>query len=191
MNQSTKQRIVGTVVLIALALILLPLIFDGQGSYQQPISSRIPEPPFFAVLPESVQNRPVIVADTDEILIEEDTPSPVSNVDGVADGGVAVTDSVPDYSRETPQLDERGIPEGWSVRLGSFSNAENANNLLNQLQASGYKAYTRTVNGDQGDLIRVFVGPWVDRELVDENQQQLQQQFQLAGIVVKFEVEEL
>jgi DedD protein len=104
---------------------------------------------------------------------------------------VEVTDSVPVFSRELPQLDERGLPEGWSVRLGSFSIAENAKNLLDRLQASGYKAYTRKADGDQGDLIRVFVGPWVDREVVDENQQRLQQEFQLAGDVVKFEVEEL
>jgi DedD protein len=190
LTQGTKQRIVGAVVLIAVALIFLPLIFDGEGSYRQPISSRIPPPPLISILPEPVQSRPIIVADTEEILIEQDTQPP-SGVSDELEDSVEVTDSVPVFSRELPQLDERGLPEGWSVRLGSFSIAENAKNLLDRLQASGYKAYTRKADGDQGDLIRVFVGPWVDREVVDENQQRLQQEFQLAGDVVKFEVEEL
>jgi DedD protein len=189
LKQGTKQRIVGAVVLIALALIFLPLIFDGQGSYRQPISSRIPPPPLVPILPEPVQSRPIIVADTEEILVEQDTP-PIAVSDELEES-VEVTESVPVFSREMPQLDERGIPEGWSVRLGSFSIAENAKNLLDRLQAAGYTAYSRTIDGDQGDLIRVFVGPWLDREVVDENQQRLQQEFQLAGDVVQFEVEEL
>ena len=63
MNQGAKQRIVGTVVLLALALIFLPIIFDGQGSYEAPVTSRIPDTPIISILPEPVQSRPVIVND--------------------------------------------------------------------------------------------------------------------------------
>ena len=49
MNQGAKQRIVGTVALLALALIFLPIIFDGEGSYQVPVSSRIPETPIISI----------------------------------------------------------------------------------------------------------------------------------------------
>lgn len=193
MNQGTKQRIVGTVVLLALALIFLPIVFDGQGSYQTQMSSRVPEQPVISRLPEPIPTRPVIVADsfpepsydepgTDEQPESEDTPS---------EEVVEVTTSEPAFTREIPQLDENGLPRGWSVRLGSFAQEANANNLLERLQASGYKAYTRNIANNQGSLTSVFVGPWLDRDLVDEYKEELQDEFRLAGDIVRFEIEQL
>lgn len=212
MQQSTKQRIVGTVVLLALALIFLPIIFDGQGSYQTPISSRIPDPPVVPVLAEPIPTRPVIIADSleepeveveaadqeeteqpdsNEAVAGVDTGSPAITPDGVGvdeDNGVEVVTSQPAFSREVPQLGSDGLPEGWSVRLGSFSDSDNAANLLRRLQEAGYRAYTRIIPSDRGDLTGVFVGPWVDRIQVNEYQRELQTQFQLAGIVVPYEL---
>ena len=187
MNQGTKQRIVGTVVLLALALIFLPFIFDGQGSYQGPISSRIPEPPAVPVLSEPVQSRPVIIAD-----VEEETAAAEAEpgTEPAAEDSVQITTSEPAFTREPPRLNNSGLPEGWSVRLGSFSDSANATNLLQSLQAAGYKAYTRVLSSDQGSLTGVYVGPWVDRARVDNYQKQLQDEFQLAGIVVRYELEQ-
>jgi len=196
LNQGTKQRIVGTVVLLALALIFLPIIFDGQGSYQSSISSRIPDPPPITLLPEPVQTRPVIVADTlteESALIEsvESAEAESPTVSQAADSGVEVTTSEPVFSRAIPTLNSAGLPQGWSVRLGSFSNTANANNLMARLHAAGYKAYTRGMVREQDTLTGVFVGPWLDRGLVDGYKQRLQEEFNLAGIVVSYELESL
>ena len=212
MQQSTKQRIVGTVVLLALALIFLPIVFDGQGSYQAPISSRIPEPPEVPVLAEPIPTRPVIIADSLEepepenpsaqqsseaeqdagaptIATGSDT-APVAETDAADDesDGVEVVTSLPAFSRDVPQFGDDGLPEGWSVRLGSFADYANANNLVQRLLEAGYRAYTRNIPSDRGDLTGVFVGPWVDRMRVEEYQRELQAQFQLAGIVVPYEI---
>ncbi|MCH7817440.1 MAG: SPOR domain-containing protein [Proteobacteria bacterium] len=190
MNQGTKQRIVGTVVLLALALIFLPIIFDGQGSYQDTISSRIPAPPTVPILAEPVPTRPVIIADTDAIFIEEAIPQPGnSGVSG--DDEVQITTSEAVFSRVVPSLDRTGLPEGWSVRLGSFSDSSNAKNLVARLQMAGYRAYTRNLTSDLGELAVVYVGPWIERARVDDYQKQLQEEFQLAGLVVRYEVEQL
>lgn len=192
MNQGTKQRIVGTVVLLALALIFLPIIFDGQGSYQTQLSSRVPEEPVIPILPEPAQIRPVIVADS---LPQETDSEPPEGNEGLAveqnEEQIQVTTSEPAFTREIPQLNAAGLPQGWSVRLGSFAQAENANNLLQRLQASGYKAYTRNIDNSQGSLISVFVGPWLDRNLVDQYKDELQDEFRLAGDIVRFEIEQL
>ncbi len=211
MQQSTKQRIVGTVVLLALALIFLPIIFDGEGSYQSTISSRIPEPPEVVIMPEPMQTRPVIVADSlpeieteaeqeeganaaapesgDELASTAgDVSEPSADTDSVE---VAVTTSEPVFEREPPTLGADGLPQGWSVRLGSFADAGNAQSLVQRLQDAGYRAYTRLIESEQGDLTGVFVGPWLDRAAVASYQQELQQQFQLAGIVVRYQVDPL
>ena len=204
MNQGAKQRIVGTVVLLALALIFLPIIFDGEGSYQAPVSSRIPDTPIISILPEPTQSRPVIIGNVETIepevaatvsLIEEvielvEEPSVViATAESVRD--VEITESAPVFSREVMQLSDAGLPQGWVVRLGSFSDSENASNLVTRLQDAGYKAYSRVMRSSQEALTGVFVGPWLDRGQVNEYQQKLQEEFSLAGLVVRYELESL
>jgi len=62
-SKGRKRRVVGTIVLLALALIILPQLFDGEGSYQPQIESRIPERPIITLLPQPQQSRPVMVGD--------------------------------------------------------------------------------------------------------------------------------
>ena len=203
MNQGAKQRIVGTAVLLALALIFLPIIFDGEGSYQAPVSSRIPEAPIISILPEPTQSRPIIVGNVE--TIEPDASAAVSLIEEVAElaeepsvaiatqetvNDVEITDA-PIFSREVPQLSDAGLPQGWVVRLGSFSDSENASNLVTRLQNAGYKAYSRVMRSSQEALTGVFVGPWLDRGQVNEYQQKLQEEFNLAGLVVRYELERL
>ena len=197
MNQGTKQRIVGTVVLLTLAFIFLPIVFDGQGSYEPAMTSRIPDSPQVSILPEPVQSRPIIIAETET---EAELASPASNDATGAEVPVAVeaapesvggTTSEPVFSREVPQLDRAGLPQAWVVQLASFADVENARNLLARLQSAGYKAYIRSVVGDQGGRSRVLVGPWVVRARADETQTELQAQFQLAGMVVAYEMLQL
>ena len=199
MNQGAKQRIVGTVVLLTLAFIFLPIVFDGQGSYEPAMTSRIPDSPQVSILPEPVQSRPIIIAET-ETETEAELASPASNDAAGAEVPIAVeaapefvggTTSEPVFSREVPQLDRAGLPQAWVVQLASFADVENARNLLARLQSAGYKAYIRSVVGDQGGRSRVLVGPWVVRARADETQTELQAQFQLAGMVVAYELLQL
>ena len=204
MNQGAKQRIVGTVVLLALALIFLPIIFDGEGSYQAQVSSRIPETPIISILPEPTQSRPVMVGNVE--TIEPEVAATVSLIEEVAElveepsvaiataepiSDVEITESAPIFSREVPQLSDAGLPQGWVVRLGSFSDSENASNLVTRLQDAGYKAYSRVMRSSQESLTGVFVGPWLDRGQVNEYQQKLQEEFSLVGLVVRYELESL
>lgn len=214
MDQSTKQRIVGVLVIFAVAYVLLPVLFDGQGSYQMPLESRIPQPVPFPVPPTVTAERPVITADTDAIRITDTDPAVVSEPEVVEEVAVVpeiepTTDAtaselpdtqqanvpalgeVPVATAETPGLDRVGLPEGWSVRLASFSSYANALNLVDRLQSRGHPAYIRELPSAQGILTAVFVGPGVDRASVQRLQQQLQEEFQLAGIVVRYEIEEL
>ena len=189
MNQGTKRRIVGTAVLLALALIFLPIVFDGQGSYQTQLFSRVPTEPIIPVLPEPTQVRPVIVADS---LLEETEYSEVESIaDETGEDEVQVAISEPVFTQEIPQLSSVGLPEGWSVRLGSFAQEENADNLMERLRGAGYKAYMRNIDNTQGKLTSVFVGPWLNRDLVDQYKEELQEEFRLAGDIVRFEIEKL
>ena len=205
MQQATKQRIVGSVVLIALALIFLPIVFDGQGSYDAQIASRIPDAPIIQPFALPEPTRPLIEANQPDFA-EEQSSSPVADAsaaqpepasetadqqDLVEDTVAAVVTSEPAYVRAAPELGPDGLPAGWSVRLATFSDADNATSLLNRLLEAGYKGYSRLLKRDQGELTAVYVGPWLDRARVDQYLNELQTRFNLAGIVERYTIEPL
>ncbi|MED5311131.1 MAG: SPOR domain-containing protein [Pseudomonadota bacterium] len=190
-------------------MIFLPIVFDGKGSYEPALTSRIPDPPQITILPEPKQTRPVIIADSDILAVApsatdvDQTVSAKQASDTGADTALNIaqedTDTVPKISESVPartghegtlpQLGVDGLPTGWSVRLGLFSNADNAAVLLERLQNAGYRAYIREIESDEGQLRGVFVGPWLNRELSAGYQSSLQREFQLTGIVVPYEME--
>ncbi|MDP2285114.1 MAG: SPOR domain-containing protein, partial [Pseudohongiella sp.] len=211
------------------ALILLPVIFDGEGSYQPAVQIDIPARPQQPIPAQLDPQRPVITADSDAIRIRPESPATVvlnntepvesdntdepvtqtgaSPSDGVARVAVAPTPAptvapttapatspgatVAASSAEPASLDPQGLPEGWSVRLASFSNTENATALVARLQTAGHRAYSRKVESSQGILTAVFVGPLVNRAAAQTLLEQLRQDFQLNGMIVRYEIDPL
>ena len=94
------------------------------------------------------------------------------------------------FTRDIPNLNSAGLPNGWSIRLGSFSEASNATNLMQRLQTAGYKAYIRDIDSEQVELTGVFVGPWLERALVNDYIDQLRDEFQLEGMVVRYQLKQ-
>lgn len=211
MDQSRKQRVVGAIVLLIAAVVILPILFDGQGSYQLPLESRIPAAQPFPEVPRIEAVRPEIVADSDQLSFQPDaepvdtvvvaTPAPSVEAPAIAQEPTEPSaDAEPDSTTAAaavlpvvppPVLDSDGLPEGWSVRLASFSSAANAQALVERLLARGHRAYLRQITSSQGPLTAVFVGPGADRAAMLQLQRQLQDEFQLSGIVVRYEIEAL
>ncbi len=192
MKQGTKQRVVGTIVIVSLALIFLPIIFDGQGSHQTQTASRIPEQPVVPILPEPQQSRPVIISDADLVAIETKPESELvtKNIEESISDPIEVSASESAFTRDIPTLNPAGLPNGWSIRLGSFSEASNASDLMQRLQTAGYKAYIRDIDSEQAELTGVFVGPWLERALVNDYIDQLRDEFQLEGMVVRYQLKQ-
>jgi DedD protein len=211
LDQSRKQRVVGAIVLLIAAVVILPILFDGQGSYELPLESRIPAAQPFPDVPRIEAVRPEIAADSDQLSFQPDaepvdslivaTPAPSVDAPAIAQEPTEPpADAEPDSTAAAaavlpvvppPVLDSDGLPEGWSVRLASFSSAANAQALVERLLASGHRAYVRQITSSQGPLMAVFVGPGADRAAMLQLQRQLQDEFQLSGIVVRYEIEAL
>jgi len=191
-KQGTKQRVVGTIVIVSLALIFLPIIFDGQGSHQTQTASRIPEQPVVPILPEPQQSRPVIISDADLVAIETKPESELvtKTIEESISDPIEVSASESAFTRDIPTLNPAGLPNGWSIRLGSFSEASNASDLMQRLQTAGYKAYIRDIDSEQAELTGVFVGPWLERPLVNDYIDQLRDEFQLEGMVVRYQLKQ-
>ena len=75
--------------------------------------------------------------------------------------------------------------------MGTFSDSDNAAALLERLLDADYKAYSRTLQRDQGELTAIYVGPWLDRARVDNYLKELQTRFNLAGIIERYTIDPL
>ena len=179
MKQIIRRGVLPAVVILALGLIFLPMIFDRRDSIQPQLPGRIPPPPSVPVLPEPVQSRPVILADTPAINVPADQRAVEE----------ARTEDAADSWREIPILDERGLPQGWSLRLGLFAGEDEARQLLMQLREAGYRAYIRRQQNGQSPRQAVLVGPWLGRDTAREYQSRLENEFGIVGVILPFELQ--
>ncbi|WP_163834482.1 SPOR domain-containing protein [Spartinivicinus ruber] len=216
MDDGLKQRLVGAIVLVALAVIFLPQLFDQETPYQV-VKEPIPEPPVALTEPAYIEQQRQRVAERQAELASNsdqqqntqsaiDEQEPVELVVNEAEQPKEpVTEVVPNQPIKTvdaqgdkadkaiavaqqtiPSLDEQGVPIAWTLQLATFGNQANADKLLNELRSAGYKAYSRQVARDQNSLTRVFVGPSLSKDSVILQQQSIAKRWSLPGLVMRF-----
>jgi cell division septation protein DedD len=89
-----------------------------------------------------------------------------------------------------PRLTTQGLPEGWSVRLGTFSDRGNAEALVARLILENYKAYSRPVQSGSQTMLAVYVGPVLTQAEAKNLQEQLTSEQQLKDtVVVQFTID--
>ncbi len=180
MNDGFKQRMIGGALVLLAAVILIPIFFDGAGYKERHLESAIPPEPVLPEMVEIVPQNPRLpdtsqfAAPAPAVVVE---PKPVALAEAVEAQQPAI-----DLSKDTPVLDQEGVPVAWSLQLASFKDEDNAKGLRRKLIEAGYKVYTRK----NGDLIKVFVGPDMQKGRLSELQASIQQEFGLDGIVVRF-----
>ncbi|MBL6752651.1 MAG: SPOR domain-containing protein [Pseudomonadales bacterium] len=190
---------VGTIVLLALALIILPQLFDGEGSYQPQVQSRIPERPIITLLPEPQQVRPVMVgesqspsanAEAENIELTESAVSNNASDPAEVNSAASVTNLSTDTDSR-PTLNAAGLPDGWVVQLGTFGDLDNASKLLTDLLAKGYKAYERRSLRDEREMSTILVGPVIVRAEAERLLAELATALDLKPLIKRYEREVL
>lgn len=209
MEEGLKQRLVGAVVLVLLAVVFVPMLLDF------PREAEVAE----ADLPASPEDdsgfssRVVPLEEGEDVpepaLPEgggEPVPEPVADdtveapsVDAPADASLAA-ESVPDLPEggdgapppgaeapvAAPEEEERSAPAGWAAQLGSFADRRNAVVLRNRLRAKGYAAFTESATSDQGEVTRVLVGPESTRDGTVSTIESLRRDTGLDAFVVRY-----
>ncbi|EIK53718.1 hypothetical protein YO5_15445 [Stutzerimonas stutzeri TS44] len=193
LDKGLKQRMVGALVLIALAVIFVPMLFTREDDLRHVV---VDAPAMPATPPVAqIEMEPVQVPEPKSIpegfeIVEEDSGTPSTAVSPEPAGTpVAAPEPVkaPEPAAPVPQsrVDADNLPVSWSVQLASLSNRASAEKLQKTLREQGYNAYIRTADG----MNRVFVGPLIEREEANRLRDQLQRQQKLNGFVVRFKPE--
>ena len=214
LDSAYKQRMVGALVLVALAVIFLPMLFSRQDEQRQ-VVVEAPAAPQVPVVPQ-VQVEPVVVPEPQALPEEEPVPSdadiaaqtapsmPVQpSVPVVKPAPAPVVAAKPAAPAPAPKpvapqpaapgkpdvgqsrIDPNGLPISWSIQLASLANRESADALQKKLRAQGYNAYIRSADGKN----RVFIGPLIERAEADRLRDLLGRQQNLNGFVVRFQPE--
>ncbi|HWK54617.1 MAG TPA: SPOR domain-containing protein [Hyphomicrobiales bacterium] len=214
-----KQRLIGTLVLVCLALIFIPMLLDGEGIRPPAMNLDFPPPPRIDTPDFTEPVRPALVEDTIVAdapsqpqldlppFVAEETPDAIAADQAQTDGATAPAANEPPAvapapaeptpapavaapsAEQVPAIDAAGLPEGWVVRLGLFGERRNADKLLNDLLAADYKAYLEPVATAQGRMNGVFVGPLATRAEAGALQQELKSRFKLDGMVSRFSLD--
>ena len=199
LDKGLKQRMVGALVLVALAVIFLPMLLSRQDEMRRvvvdaPAMPQMPAVPEVVVEqadvlePEALPQEPIPLegeapqpAETPKLEVQPETPAPVPSKPEAAKPETLVTAPAKPASR----LDANSLPVSWSVQLASLSSRGGAENLQKTLRSQGYNAYIRTFDG----MNRVFVGPLIERAEAERLRDQLNRQHKLSGFVVRFQPE--
>jgi DedD protein len=177
-----KQRLVGVMVLLALAIIFLPSLFHrDEPRITVDTTTLIPPKPMV---------EPVVIKPAVRPINASSAPSPDKAFQPpVVEPEIAPSASVakPAPKKEVikPRLNDKGLPNAWVIQVGSFQSQARADELKNKLLVK-YKSYTRSVNTSKGQFFRVFVGPYVDKTRVLKAQTAINKAYRVKSRVLTF-----
>lgn len=215
LDKVIKQRMVGALVLVALAVIFLPMLFTKEDELRQvkveaPAAPAVPALPQVQVEPVQVPE-PQVIPDENVAAQPQTAPStPIASAPSLPVAAVpapvqeapkpstpvpapvskpaaapAVAAAKPAAPAQANKVDSNGLPVSWSVQLASLSSRASADSLQKTLRSQGYNAYVRSADG----MNRVFVGPLIERAEAERLRDVISRQQKLKGFVVRFQPE--
>ncbi|HEY6234813.1 MAG TPA: SPOR domain-containing protein [Candidatus Elarobacter sp.] len=196
-NFDPKHRIIGAIVVVALAVILVPIVLNQR---EAPSETRAPgatvlagdgnkvavtqvPPPVTAAEP---MKAPAVVApeSANPLATSASPRAPQTPSAAVVDSKSKAT------AQKTPVASEAqssAIPaSGWVVQVGTFSNATNARRLEQKLRAEGQPVRTERIQLDSGKAVRLRVGPFHDRAAALKAQERIQKDVGVNGVVLAY-----
>ncbi|KXJ61064.1 MAG: dedD protein [Alteromonas sp. Nap_26] len=199
MTSALKNRLVGTIIVVALAVIFLPDFLDGKKqTNREPFVSVPINPPVKPIVePEPFPSERVAKAAIQAVEIEDEV---------AVDDSLALNESsepLTNEVQEKPELEDELASQtivdasneqsdddaGWVIQLGSFRHEKNVKALLDKLEKAGYRAFSRKIQTSSGPLNKVFVGPDLDKKALESALPHLNELTNLKGKVTTFKVE--
>jgi DedD protein len=171
MDRALKERVIGAVVLVIIAVLIVPIFLDGRSGDAENVQESITLP---GQTGAGIEQKTVVLQRDREQPVPAPrkgdkprntttTPQPAK----VAEKPKADTLSVAQPAPKTSSVSTAAAPQSstgmWAVQLGSFSNQANAERLAADLRKEGYAAFLSQLKTDSGKLHRVRVGPQKDR----------------------------
>lgn len=168
MDDGLKQRLIGAIVLLAIAVIFIPALFDRQTITPVDRVSQIPPMP-------PIEIEPIVVAEPPKVLSPAPEPEEMF---------------VPEASKPEPEiiepspLNDNGVPRGWMLQVVSYKEEKKAINFRDKLIADGYRASYRKTKTSKGRRYRVYLGPKIDKRAILAIKKEIEEKYKLQSILL-------
>lgn len=188
MDRALKERLIGAIVLVGVAVLVVPVFLDGPPDETEIVRKAVALPG--QSKPQDMMQTVVLTRDRDEPVPASEPPAADTTPEtGKFDppASKAQTESPSPIPDKEPKVAPDAAPESatgmWAVQLGSFSNQRNAERLAADLRKQGYAAFLSKRQGDSGALHRVRVGPQKDRDSAEAVAAQLKKSGHAGQVV--------
>lgn len=200
MEQKLKERLVGAAVLVAIAVIFIPIILTDSPETESISGSNIPEKPetnFNSRIIPVIENDDKSLSNTTEPMniepmnIESEKVQEKNKQDIVVEKIVSDNEKI-SSKKEAVQNEVKNDVKvdvglsAWIVQLGSFIDEGNAESLNEKLRKEGYPAFVEPLKKNGKMSYRVRVGPEIKRSEADLLLKRLKEKMKLDGIVVSY-----
>jgi|TARA_B100000035_G_scaffold309995_1_gene317057 DedD protein len=190
-----KQRFVGFVVLVAIAVIFWPIVFvtpENADDFELPVFEMPPKP----VVAVSERREPVLNKVDQSVLpkVQEREPpiiQPIDIASPAPDLALVDADEEPEQQSsalERADFDDQGLPVSWELQVATFSTAERAEEIALELRNKGHKAYVSAVIIDGTKLFRVRIGPKMQKQRLLDLQPDIDAYYGVESSIIRFGV---
>jgi DedD protein len=189
LRKRARRRLVGAIALVLLVVVLVPMFLErGPVLQKHDMDIRIPPVPGQTQAPAIPGGTQAPAAAPSAVPAGNvETPAPPATAPPTGSATQSATQSAAPAAAEAPTPSAppskppaastpRRAPvaaEGFVIQLGAFSNAANARQLLQQIKAHQFPAYTEPVTTAQGEKTRVRVGPYPSVEVAEKARDRL------------------
>lgn len=180
MASKFQNRLVGTIILVAIGVIVLPDWLDGKKIHYQDSIASIPIQPDLTTQQDNVK---VVKPEVDNASL------PASPVQAETKAGVNSVAKNEGLSSESVPVTVKSEPtkvafkdSAWIIQLMALKNANNAENVVKDLKKRGYQAHTKKENG----FTRVIIGPNVSKDKLERQLVELEKITRSKGRLLKF-----
>jgi len=207
-----QNRLMGTIVLVALGVIVLPGLLDGQKKHYQDEFAAIPlvpkpgdrdEPDMLPAATQALPAQPPEGAAEEVRAGDAAAPSLDASRQAANNSEIdvapepVVTPKPKPVSKPQPREEEPpkkveeekpAAPTGkaYVVQLGALKNADKVNEVVGKLRGAGYRVYTSPTTPVQGKITRILVGPDASKDKLKNSLGELKQISGLSGVVMNY-----
>ena len=175
MDQKLKERLIGIIVFISLAVIFIPifltepvnLVMEDKNNLSDSGNSE-----FVSKLkPVDDTNQESDIGNVEYSVSVEQIPEAAVNVIS--------------SKSDAPRTDEVG-QMNWIVQIGSFSNKENAEKLNLRAKNAGFRSFINPITQNNKIMHQVCLGPEYDEVDANKLHNEIKDKMKLNGIVKKY-----
>ena len=161
MDTKHKQRLIGGAVLIALAVIFLPMLVHGPApdSGVGDVSTRVPDAPAGKF---ETRELPLGPAAGQAAL-----PAPAASAPAPAEPSTAPAEAPGKAGTVHAPADPDVAAGQWAVSFGAYASARDADAVLSRLRQAGLEGFREEAELNGRQAWRVRVGPYPDRALAE------------------------